>query len=157
MKRYPITIHPDKFEFQNELHREWLKDSAKKKPIKAEIVVKTRVTKNQRGYLFQGIISFIHRLGMYPQLSSQKLTEEVTGYYHELLKQDFNGIDIGDRRIGRSIASEDRDGFERCLELLNQYTTENFGVPIPTSDEWIEHRDTLKDGEFLTEYLKKWS
>lgn len=157
MKRYPITITKDRIEFQNDIHLEYLKRKAVEKPIKAEIVVKARVTDNQRGYFFGGILPFCHRLGMYPQLADQKFTVELAEMYHELLKQDFNGIDIGTRRIGRSIASEDRDGFDRCLEELNRYTAENFGVPLPTPDEWKNFRDTLKDGEFLEEYMKKFT
>lgn len=125
--------------------------------IKAKIELSSPVSQDFRGYYFAGVIGFIHKIKMYPQLAKAPLNYRNKGVslsdvYHELLKQDFNGIEIMEsdgtiRTVAKSIAVEDSGKFTEYLDRINEHISENFGMRLPTPEEYNHYRDTLQEDE----------
>lgn len=156
MKSFNLKLNDEGTAFVCDSQEETLKaiDYFKKKKPKTTMKMENEVSDIFRGYYFQGIIGFIHELGVYPTLARYDLNYRNDGFtmtdaYHELLKRDFNGITIkmGDRieKIGKSVAVKDSGKFTSYVERISRYTSENFGVPVPTPDEFSRYSSKKKD------------
>ena len=115
--------------------------------------VENPVSSDFRGYYFAGVIGFIHRLKMYPNLAKMPLNYRnegvaLTDVYHDLLKKDFNGIhiQIDPERIesyGRSIAVKNSKKFMAYIGRISEHTEENYDIAVPTPEEYKMYRDKL--------------
>lgn len=144
MIKVPIKIENGRILLRNEYDKEQLKKFVDSGRSLGELVLREHVSSNARGYWFGAVIPFIHKLGMYPGLAKMELTPELREVYHEVLKKEFNGIDYEVSpgqwiTVGKSICSVDKDYYSASFMRLNEYVLENFGMNIPSPDEYRQY------------------
>lgn len=149
-----IKIREKGFIFESSYNRERFKEYVREHQgtrMRLE-PVSPHVSDEARGFYFGGVINgTIKRLSGFEGMS----TDEV----HELLKREFNGVEIRDpvtgnnTRLGKSIAINSSRRFQEYLLRIGDWLMENYGQSMPDPEDYKSWRDSAPlAGE---EYNKK--
>ena len=132
-------------------------------------------TLQQNAYYWGAVIPFIHKIKMFPKLAKYDLQDvlnvrgvdmSVQEIYHGLLANQFLGYQVMDKngKILKGVARTSTlsvEQFENYLMLIQEYVVENFGIPIPSPDEYeswtfyADPEDTQED--FFDNYIQQYA